>query len=71
MVMFTLGHVSMAEKSISMRFCYKYQYFKICHTKGHNFLTYIIAKYAAKWGLIATVDFNDIAEEAIEKMLLL
>lgn len=54
-------------KSISMRFCYKYQYFKICHTKGHNFLTYIIAKYAAKWGLIATVDFNDIAEEAIEK----
>lgn len=54
-------------KSISMRFCYKYQYFKICHTKGHNFLTYIIAKYAAKWGLIATVDFNDIAEEAIER----
>ena len=50
-----------------MRFCYKYQYFKICHTRWHNFLTYAAAKYAAKWGLIATVDFNDIAEEAIER----
>lgn len=52
-------------KSISMRFCYKYQYFKICHTRGHNFLYYIFAKYAAKWKLIPTVEFNDIAEEAI------
>lgn len=54
-------------KSVSMRFCYKYQYFKICHTRWHNFFTYIAAKYAAKWGLIAIVDFNDIAEEAIER----
>lgn len=50
-----------------MRFCYKYQYFKICHTKGHNFLSYVFAKYAAKWGLIPTVEFNDIAEEAIQR----
>lgn len=54
-------------KSISMRFCYKYQYFKICHTKGHNFLSYVFAKYAAKWGLMPTVEFNDIAEEAIQR----
>ncbi len=54
-------------KSISMRFCYKYQYFKICHTRGHNFLSYLFAKYAAKWGLIPTVDFKDIAEEAIQR----
>ena len=54
-------------KSISMRFCYKYQYFKICHTRWHNFFTYVMAKYAAKWGLLPTVDFNDISEEAIQK----
>lgn len=34
-------------KSVSMRFCYKYQYFKICHTRWHNFATYALAKYAA------------------------
>lgn len=54
-------------KSVSMRFCYKYQYFKICHTRWHNFATYALAKYAAKWGLIATVDFNDDREESIQK----
>ena len=53
-------------KSISMRFCYKYQYFKICHTKGHNFLTYIIAKYAAKWGLIPTVSYDDFSAETAQ-----
>lgn len=54
-------------KSISMRFCYKYQYFKICHTRGHNFLSYVFAKYAAKWGLIPTVTFDDASEEAVQK----
>ena len=38
-------------RAVSMRFCYKYQYFKICHTPWHNFLTYLFAKYAAKIGL--------------------
>lgn len=56
-----------SRKSISMRFCYKYQYFKICHTQGHNFLSYIFAKYAAKWGLIPTVIFNDASEENKQK----
>lgn len=54
-------------KSISMRFCYKYQYFKICHTKGHNFLTYTIAKYAAKWGLLPTVVYNDQGEKTAKR----
>lgn len=53
--------------AVSMRFCYKYQYFHICHTPWHNFLTYLIAKYAAKWRIIPTVCFNDIAEEAIQR----
>ena len=36
---------------MSMRFAYKYQYFHICHTRWHNFLTYAVAKYAAKMGM--------------------
>ena len=53
-------------KSVSMRFCYKYQYFKICHTRWHNILTYLVAKNAAKLKLIPTVDFYDISEETIQ-----
>ncbi len=54
-------------KSISMRFSYKYQYFRICHTPGHNILNYVFAKYAAKWGLIPTVVFDDASEETKHK----
>lgn len=44
--------------TMSMRFAYKYPYFRICRTAHHNFLTYVFAKYAAKWGLIPTVAFD-------------
>lgn len=44
---------------VSMRFASKFKYFHICNTKHHNFLTYVIAKYAAKWGLIPTLDFQE------------
>ena len=44
--------------TMSMRFAYKYQYFRICHTPHHNFLTYVMAKYAAKWHLLPVVDFG-------------
>lgn len=50
-------------KSISMRFCYKYQYFNVCHTRFHNFLTYALAKFAGFCHLIPTVNFNDDSEE--------
>jgi hypothetical protein len=46
-------------KTVSMRFSYKYPWFHICHTPYHHFLTYVFAKYAAKWGLIATVRFDE------------
>ena len=46
-------------KTMSMRFAYKYKDFHICHTRYHNFLVYVVAKYAAKLGLIPTVDFDD------------
>ena len=54
-------------KCISMRFCYKYQYFKICHTRWHHFATYVLAKYAAKWGLIPSVIYDDASEETAQK----
>ena len=45
-------------KTMSMRFAYKYPWFHICTTPHHNFLTYVFAKYAAKWRLIPTVRFD-------------
>lgn len=48
--------------SMSMRFAYKYQYFKICNTKNHNFLTYIAGKYGAKYKILPVVTY-DLGEE--------
>ena len=45
-------------QTVSMRFSYKYQWFHICHTRYHNFLTYVLAKYAAKWHLLPVADFG-------------
>lgn len=52
---------------VSMRFCYKYQYFKICHTPWHRFIVYLCAKYGAKWGLIPTISFHDEHEDMTAK----
>lgn len=46
-------------QTMSMRFAYKYQYFHLCHTRHHHFLCYVLAKYAAKWGLVPVVSFDD------------
>ena len=46
-------------KTMSMRFAYKYPYFKICKTPYHNFFCYVVAKYAAKLKLIPVVHFDD------------
>lgn len=46
-------------KTMSMRFAYKYQYFRICHTPWHNFFCYAIAKYAASWGILPVVRFDN------------
>ena len=46
-------------QTVSMRFAYKYPWFKISHSRYHNFLTYVTAKYAANWGLIPTVSFDE------------
>ena len=46
-------------RTVSMRFCYKYKYFAISHTRGHNLLTYLLAKYAAKIGLLPIAAFHN------------
>lgn len=46
-------------QTMSMRFAYKYPYFHICHTRHHNFPTYVFAKYAAKWHLLPIVRFDE------------
>jgi len=43
--------------TVSMRFAYKYQYFQICSTKYHWFLTYLFAKWGTGLGLIPRVTF--------------
>ncbi|MBO4826977.1 MAG: alpha-1,2-fucosyltransferase [Prevotella sp.] len=50
-------------QTMSMRFAYKYPHFHISHTRHHNFPTYVFAKYAAKWGLIPTVSFDEPLDE--------
>jgi len=75
--MLQYGHVyawgrEHGRQTMSMRFAYKYPWFHICHTPHHNFLTYVFAKYAAKWGLIPTVSFDEEkADTSDEEQLML
>ncbi len=58
-------------KAISMRFAYKYPWFRISHTRGHNFLTYVVAKGLAGAGLLPVVSFDTpgvVEPELVEKM---
>lgn len=48
------------KQSMSMRFAYKYPYFKICKTPYHNFFCYVFAKFAAKMHLLPIVNYDDI-----------
>lgn len=54
-------------KTLSMRFAYKYRYFHICSTRGHNFFSYLLAKYLAKWGMLPIVSFHQAGEDVKEK----
>lgn len=48
-----------SRKSVSMRFCYKYQYFHICTLPHYNFFTYFYAKCAASVGLLPIAAFHN------------
>lgn len=59
-------------KVISMRFSYKYQYFKICHTNLTGFGWYLVAKYLAALQILPTASFKrrDCDREALERKML-
>ncbi|MBR4651275.1 MAG: glycosyltransferase [Prevotella sp.] len=57
---------------MSMRFSYKYRFFKISHSKYANFPLYLFAKYMAALKLLPTASFKRITCDApaLEKMML-
>ena len=59
-------------KVISMRFSYKYQYFKICHTSQTGFGWYLMAKYLAALKLLPTASFkhSDCDRKKLEQKML-
>ena len=75
--MLQYGHVyawgrAHGRQTMSMRFAYKYQYFRICHTAHHHILAYLYAKFAAKTGLLHVVNFAtpDVDYTAAEQEML-
>lgn len=57
---------------ISMRFSYKYPFFKIRHTRYASFFWYLVAKYAAALRLLPTASFkhSDCDHKALEQKML-
>lgn len=45
-------------KTLSMRFSYKYKFFKISHSRLVSFPMYLFAKYTAAFGLLPTASFK-------------
>lgn len=66
------GHVyafarEYGRRSLSMRFAYKYPYFRICSTSGHSFARYALAKFAAWAGLMPVVSYDEPGERSAAK----
>jgi len=59
-------------KVISMRFSYKYKYFKISHSNLVSFPLYLLAKYAAALHILPTASFKhaECDPVALERMML-
>ena len=54
-------------RAVSMRFSYKYPYFRICKSPKHNFLRYVLAKFSASAGWMPTVSYDTPGETSPEK----
>ena len=52
---------------MSMRFAYKYPFFKISNTKNHNFLMYMVGKYGAKMKALPVVNYELEDKEKVKK----
>ena len=46
-------------RCMSMRFAYKYKYFRICHLPWHNFFVYSLAKLFGKLRIIPVYDYSN------------
>lgn len=55
------------KRSVSMRFCYKYPYFKITGSRRHNWWRYVSAKLAAALHLIPVVSYDTPGEQSPQK----
>ena len=53
-------------RTMSMRFAYKYRYFRICHTRYHNFFVYLFAKYASILHLLPVTDFSFVTSSGLK-----
>lgn len=59
-------------KTMSMRFAYKYRYFKICDSRYHNFLMYLIGKWGASMNLLPCISFDECSSpKEVARQLLL
>lgn len=54
-------------RAVSMRFAYKYPWFRICKSPGHNFLRYVVAKLAAARGWMPVVAYDTPGEVSEDK----
>ena len=48
--------------TVSMRFAYKYPYFKICRSPRHNIAFHLVGKWGAKTGLLPVADFDSVED---------
>ena len=55
---------------MSMRFAYKYQYFKICDTKWHNMFVYVVAKFLAKIHVLPVISYWGNDRDLVEQKIL-
>ncbi|MCF0202316.1 MAG: glycosyltransferase [Bacteroidaceae bacterium] len=57
-------------RTVSLRFAYKYRYFRICKSRWHNFFVYVAIKFLAKIRLMRVLSFEmSVPYSVIEKSL--
>ncbi|MCF0194714.1 MAG: glycosyltransferase [Bacteroidaceae bacterium] len=50
-------------RAVSLRFAYKYRYFRICGTAWHNPLVYLVVKFLVWIGLLHDLEYNSLSTD--------
>ncbi|MCF0183382.1 MAG: glycosyltransferase [Bacteroidaceae bacterium] len=50
-------------RAVSLRFAYKYRYFRICSTAWHNPLVYLVVKFLVWAGVLHDLDYNSLTTD--------